>query len=237
MHRRTGRRVLTMENLPPVLGDRQRSPPEASSMKRKMGEYSNYVQHPRYESGPRFTDLQPRDVPPGYRLATYISKNKISGTAIEANLERQAFSPVPVLYYFDLKRDCVECAQPFLFFAEEQKYWCETLGFALDADCIRCTDCRNRQHGLERQRRRYEELFHGDRRTIDENLEMAECSLALLEDGAFHRRQTERVRMLLNNLPDDRDETAERRYNDIQRRPLRIENEQSGEPSNARERR
>lgn len=202
-------------------------------MKRKVSDYSNYVKHPRYGRGPRFTDLKPRDVPPGYRLTTYISKNKIGGTAIEANLERQVFSPVPVLYYFDLKRDCVECGQPFIFFAEEQKYWYETLGFVLDANCIRCTDCRNRHHGLECQRRRYEELFHRDRRTIDENFEMAECSLTLMENGEFHRRQTERVRMLLNTLPDDRDETAERRYNDIERRLRRIENGQSGEPCDA----
>lgn len=199
-------------------------------MKRKVGDYSNYVKHPRYGRGPRFTDTKPRDVPPGFRLTTYVSKNKIGGTAIEANLERQSFSPIPVLYYFDLKRDCVECAQPFIFFAEEQKYWYETLGFVLDADCIRCTDCRIRCHGLERQRRRYEELFHTVHRTIDENLEMAECLLTLIEEGAFHRRQTERVRMLLKTLPDDRDETAERRYNDIHRRLLRIENEQGCEP-------
>jgi len=202
-------------------------------MKPKMSDYSSYVNHPRYGRGPRFTDLQPRDVPPGYRLTTYISKNKIDGTAIEANLERQAFSPMPVLYYFDLKRDCIECGRPFIFFADEQKYWYETLGFVLDADCIRCTDCRNRHQGLERQRRRYEELFHDDRRTIDENFEIAECSLTLMEDGAFHPRHTERVRMILNALPDDRDETAERRYNEIQKRLLRIENGQIGEPSDA----
>lgn len=202
-------------------------------MKRKMIDYSSYVNHPRYGRGPRFTDLQPRDVPPGYRLTTYVSKNKIIGTAIEANLERQAFSPVPVLYYFDLKRDCIECGRPFIFFADEQKYWYETLGFVLNADCIRCTDCRNRHQDVERQRRRYEELFHDDCRTIDENFEMAECSLTLLEDGAFHPRQTERVRMILNALPDDRDETAERRYNNIKLRLRTIENGQSGEPSDA----
>ena len=204
-------------------------------MKRNAGDYADFVEHPRFGRGPRFTDIRPREKPVGYRLTTYISDNSIGGTAIEADLKRQAFSPVPVLYYFDLKRDCVECGRPFIFFAEEQKYWYETLGFVLDADCIRCIDCRNRQHGLEGQRRRYEELFHCDCRTIDENLEMAECSLTLMEEGTFHLRQNERVRMLLNRLADDRDETTERRYNEIQRRLLRIETGQRGEQSHAPE--
>ncbi len=204
-------------------------------MKRKVGDFSNYVEHPRYGRGPRFTDLRTHSVSPGYRLTTYISENKIDGTAVEADLERQASSPVPVLYYFDLKRKCVECGRPFIFFAEEQKYWYETLGFVLDADCVLCIDCRNRKHGLERQRRRYEELLRCDSRTVDETFEMAECSLSLIENGAFHPRQTERVRMLLNSLPDDRDETTERRYNHIRQRVMRLEAAQSGEPPHALE--
>jgi len=193
-------------------------------MKRKVSDYSNYVEHPRYGRGPRFTGLRPRDVPAGYRLTTCFSKNKIGGTAIEANLDRQAYSPVPVLYYFDLKRECVECAKPFIFFAEEQKHWYETLGFVLDADCVRCVDCRSRGHDLERKRRRYEELFHLDQRTVGEILEMAECSLTLIEHGVFHRRQTERVRMLLNSLSSDGDVVDQRRYKETRERLCRIEN-------------
>ena len=198
-------------------------------MKRKVGDYSHFVEHSRYGRGPRFTDIRPREVPLGYRLTTYISDNTIGGTAVEANLERQACSPVPVLYYFDLKRECVECGRPFIFFAEEQKHWYETLGFVLDADCVRCIDCRNRQHGLERQRHRYEELFHRDDRTVDENIEMAECSVTLIENGIFQPRHTERVRMLLNCIANDRDNAVDRRYNDIRQRVLEIEAAHSGE--------
>ncbi len=210
-----------------------RSPPEAAMMKRKVDDYSNFVEHPRYGRGPRFTDVRPRDVPLGYRLTSYISGNTISGTAVEADLERQAFSPVPVLYYFDLKRKCTECSRPFIFFAEEQKYWYETLGFVLDADCVRCTECRSRHHGLERQRRRYEELFHRDDRTVDENIAMAECSLVLIESGIFSTRQTECVRMLLNCIPSKRNDTVERRYNDIRQRMLAVEAARSGEQTDA----
>jgi hypothetical protein len=196
-------------------------------MRRNVDDYSDFVEHPRYGRGPRFTDIRPGDVPLGYRLATSISDPRIGGTAVEADLERQAFSPVPVLYYFDLERKCVDCGRAFIFFAEEQQHWYETLGFDLSANCIRCTDCRNRQHGLERQRRRYEELFQRESRTVDETLEMADCSLALIEGGAFHVRQAERIRMLLNTLPDTRDEPTERRFNDIRQRVIRIETAQS----------
>lgn len=188
-----------------------------------MEDYSNYVEHPRYGRGPRFTNLRLCDLPQGCRLLTYGSGKRIDGTAVEADLERQSFSPVPVLYYFDRQRVCAECGRAFIFFAEEQKHWYETLGFVLDADCVRCIDCRRRQHGIERQRRRYEELFHRSSRTVDENVEMAECSLSLIEAGVFHVRQVERVRMLLNDLPEDRDETTERRYYDILHRVTRIE--------------
>ncbi len=204
-------------------------------MKRKVGDYSEYVEHPRYGRGPRFTGIRPREVPLGYRLARSISDNRIDGTAVEANLERQSFSPVPVLYYFDLKRVCVECSRPFIFFGQEQKYWYETLGFDLAADCIRCIDCRKRQHGLERQRRRYEELFHRDDRAVDEDVEMAECLLALIESRVFHPRQSERVRMLLNRISKDRDETIDQRCNDIRQRVIEIEAAHGGKQTDEHE--
>lgn len=198
-------------------------------MKTKHADYSKFVEHPRFGRGPRYTDVSPREKRPGYRLATYISDNAIRGTAIEADLERQSFSPVPVLYYFDLKRDCVSCNRPFIFFAEEQRHWYESLGFVLDADCIRCVECRKQRQGLERQRHRYEELFHRKYRSLDENLEMAECCLCLIENALFHKRQTERVRMLLNTIPQDHDSSVDKRYNDIRRRVLAIETEHGGE--------
>jgi hypothetical protein len=188
-----------------------------------MSNYSHYVEHPRYGRGPRLTDVQTRERPIGYRLTTHLSSNKINGTAVEATHDRQSYSPVPVLYYFDLERTCVDCGRPFIFFAEEQKYWYEELGFSLDADCIRCIDCRKRQHGLEHDRRRYEELFHRTARTAAENVEMAECSLKLMENGVFHHRQTERVRMLLYSVPNDCDTAIELRRNQVRRRIVQLE--------------
>jgi hypothetical protein len=91
----------------------------------------------------------------------------------------------------------------FIFFAAEQKYWYEELGFPLESDCVRCVACRKKQQGLELNRQRYEELFHVQERTLEEDLEMAECALSLVEAGVFGKRQIERVRSTLNKAPPD----------------------------------
>lgn len=159
---------------------------------------SDYVDHPRFGRSPRFSGVVPREPGLGYRSCRYGAEG-IPGTAVEADLERQSYSPVPVLYYFDTERRCESCSRLFLFFAEEQKHWYETLGFSLDAECMRCVECRKKQQGIERCRRRYEALFHTERTTA-EDLEMAECSLDLIEAGLFDRRHTERVRMLIRSV-------------------------------------
>jgi len=196
-------------------------------VKQRVHDYSTFVKHPRYGQRPRFTDVVVQKVP-GFHTVIQ-PEHAIDGTAIEADVNRQYYTTVPVRYYLDSVWDCVDCGRPFIFFAEEQKYWYETLRFYVWTGCKRCIDCRNRQHGLEGQRRRYEDLFHCERRTINETLEMAECSVALMENGIFHSRQTARVRMLLNSIAKECDGSADRRHNDIRVRVLAIENRNSGE--------
>jgi hypothetical protein len=53
------------------------------------------------------------------------------------------------------------------------------------------------------QRHRYEELVHVQERTPEENLEMAECALSLVEAGVFGKRQLERARRTLKQVPSD----------------------------------
>ncbi len=155
------------------------------------------VEHPRYEPRPR--------------------------KVIDANLDRQTLATVPVTQYFDVEKTCRDCARPFIFFAEEQQYWYEVLGFGLDSDCVRCVPCRKRQQGISRLRVRYEELFHVPARTVAENLEFADCCLTLVEQGVFHKRQTERVRMLLNRVRDDRHDDV--KYKELATRLQAIENQ------------
>jgi len=171
----------------------------------KTDDYSRFVTHPRYGRRPRITGLNPE---PGEGESVFLHwhsppGSRIPDTAIAADLSRQSPATVPVTHYFDARRECRDCGRPFIFFAEEQKYWYEELGFPLESDCVRCVDCRKRRHGLDRRRERYEELFHASDRSVEQDLEMAECSLSLVESGIFHERQLQRVRVILKALPPD----------------------------------
>src|SRR5688572_16998751 len=53
-----------------------------------------------------------------------------------------AMHNVPKYFYVDEDRVCIECGQSFVFEAQEQKYWYETLKFNLNSIAIRCRACR-----------------------------------------------------------------------------------------------
>jgi hypothetical protein len=169
-------------------------------------EFRKFVVHPRYGQGPRITGLNPEnDLATGRVFLHWHSAEgvRIPNTAIAADLSRQMPATIPVTHYFDARRQCADCRKPFIFFAEEQKYWYEELGFPLESDCVRCVVCRKRQQGLELKRHRYEELFHVHERTPEQNLDMAECAISLVEAGVFGKRQLERVRGTLKKVPSD----------------------------------
>ena len=163
-----------------------------------MTNYSNFVEHPRYGRGPRYTRLQLK----GRVEIGWHADGLISGTAVRANLNKQVSSTVPVTHYFDLVRRCRDCSRMFIFFAKEQQYWYEELQFGLDSDCVRCVPCRKQRQGSSRLRQQYQELFEVPQRTPDQSLTMAECCLALIENGTFTTKQIQRVRTLLNSVSD-----------------------------------
>jgi hypothetical protein len=190
-------------------------------------EYKGFVRHPRYGQRPRITGLNPEsDYATGKVFLHWHSpvECRIPNTAIPADLSRQLPATIPVTHYFDLKRQCRDCKKPFIFFAEEQKYWYEELGFPLESDCVRCTNCRKKQQGLERKRERYEELFHASERTIDQDLEMADCCLSLVEASVFHKRQVERVRMILKRVPAQATQSLGHRAEALWKRVFAVEN-------------
>jgi hypothetical protein len=169
-------------------------------------EFHEYVTHPRYGQGPRTSGLNPQsDYATGRVFLHWHSPEgiRIPNTAIPADLSKQVPATIPVTHYFDAKRQCTDCRRPFIFFAVEQKYWYEELGFPLDSDCVRCIVCRKKQRGLELSRQQYEELFHIQDRTPKQDREMVECSLSLVEAGIFNKRQVERVRAILKKLDSD----------------------------------
>ena len=166
-------------------------------------DFSDYVKHPRYGRGPRLTGLNPKPLSGSVYLHWQSGvDSRIPDTAIAADCAKQGPCTFNVTHYFDLKRTCADCEKPFIFFAAEQKYWYEVLGFGLDAGCIRCVPCRKKQQGIDLYRQRYEELFHIPNRTQDQSIEIAECCLSLVEASEFGKRKLEYVRSILNKMPE-----------------------------------
>ena len=191
-------------------------------------DYSQHVDHPRYGRSPRHTGLDPDpnaidvqlhwntrivsthaltylkrqfgDWPPPWHSAA--GARVIPGTAIEADVSRQTAATIPVTHYYDLEKVCRDCGRHFLFFAEEQKFWYEELQLPLEADAVRCVECRRQVRVFADQKKRYEHLCHVASRNVEQNLEMAECCLSLVEQAIFHPRQTQHVRELLNLIPE-----------------------------------
>jgi hypothetical protein len=203
-------------------------------MKGRADQYEDFVEHPRFGRGPRFTGLNPSPDDPDVYLgkASYAEMQvgswtlwgrRIPRTAIVADTDRQQPCSVHVTHYFDLERRCRDCSRQFIFFAEEQKYWYEELGFYQSADAVRCPECRRKQHGLERQRELYETLYHVANRTVEQNLQMAEACLALIEAEAFTRKQTQHVRQLLNCIAKDAPVRQEPRFVDLMNRLIEVE--------------
>ena len=207
--------------------------------------YAEYVEHPRYGKAPRYTGLDPNPNSSAVHLhwntrsytqhqlqemerllgwrPTFPADGTriVRGTAVEADLSRQTPATVPVTHYYDIDKICSDCGRRFIFFADEQKHWYEELCFPLEADAVRCPPCRKRLQHIARTRERYEQLFHVSHRSLEGTFEMADCCLTLVEEAIFHRRQTERVRMLLNRVPEER--PSERRFLDLSARVCAVE--------------
>ena len=89
----------------------------------------------------------------GYHRETFFPES-----AIPANIKKQSHSGIPRHYYVDILKQCRDCSRQFLFFAREQQYWYEELGFYIDSDCVRCPVCRKSEQHLRQAFGRYSEL-------------------------------------------------------------------------------
>lgn len=192
--------------------------------------YAEFVEHPRFGRGPRYTGLNPRNSDVGTFLHWHSPGScRISNTAIAANIAKQCSATVPVTHYYDVERQCRDCGRMFIFFAAEQQHWYEELQFGLDSDCVRCVPCRKRQQTIAHLREQYENLYQQPERDDRQSLTMAECCLALIENGVFTVKQCQRVRALLNTVHRP---AFRNRKEAIQQRPQAVE---SGLPSVKRE--
>ena len=107
----------------------------------------------------------------------------------------------PITHYFDVKRRCDDCDRMFIFFAREQKHWYESLQFSINADCIRCTECRKQKQYTANRRSQYELLLKSDNRSDVDTLTLVDCCLTLIESSEFGGRSLQTARQLLNQIP------------------------------------
>jgi Probable zinc-ribbon domain len=171
-------------------------------MKPPTAEYSDFVEHPRYGKGPRFTGLDVADSPDGTVYCHWHSPIgvRVQNTAVVANVARQGSATLRVTHYFDAKRVCRKCGRPFLFFAEEQKYWYEELKFPLEADCLDCAPCRKDEQQLRAIRQKYDALLAETARTETDTLELVGCALLLVESSVFSAKVLPKLRGILKPL-------------------------------------
>lgn len=171
-------------------------------MKSRTAEYSDYVEHPRYGKGPRFTGLDVANSPDGKVYCHWHSPVgvRVPQTAVAAEVEHQRPATLAVTHYFDAERVCRKCRRRFLFFAEEQKHWYEDLGFPLEADCLDCPPCRKDEHRLRSIRQKYDALLAKSPRTAPDTLELVSCALTLVESAVFSKKVLPNLRGHLRPL-------------------------------------
>lgn len=191
-----------------------------------MGEpkdfYHDYVEHPLYGRGPRITGQNPQDDWQNGVYLGWADPNRIPDTAIVADVFKQVPRPIHRTHYFDVKCRCKDCKREFIFFAEEQRYWYEKLGFPPEAWCVRCVDCRKIQRGYKALQRTYEELLKKPDRPENETLELATCALTLIEAGWFGSRAINRVRFFLNSISSHSDVRNQDKFVELKGRVARL---------------
>lgn len=165
-------------------------------------EFENYVEHPRFGRGPRYTERVPKAslIVEFFNRLWFKFQKEIPGTGIVADPSKQTTSSVWKPYYFDRKAVCMACKRPFLFFAEEQRFWYEELGFNLAVQCARCVECRKKVQLVRKAQQRYEKLITQIGRSPIDQMELIECYLVLIEEGVMHQRRYQDVRKYLKTI-------------------------------------
>lgn len=73
---------------------------------------------------------------------------KLPSGAVRGDPSQQEYCTahhVPKYFYVNEHRTCVQCGEDFVFRAEEQKFWYETLKFNFGSVAIRCPSCRRKR--------------------------------------------------------------------------------------------
>jgi hypothetical protein len=157
--------------------------------KKRKTIYKEYVNHPRYgdrpiSSGSNFSRDEILKSWWGYDGEIIFPES-----AIEADVARQNYSVFPRSLYVDIEKQCMNCNRSFIFFAHEQKYWYEDLNFIIDADCVKCVECRIQEQRLRLLVKEYEVLTKNMLRSAEETVKLKELASKLHEIGYIKNKR------------------------------------------------
>ncbi len=112
-------------------------------------------------------------------------------TAIRADVSAQFYTIYPRGYYVDMLKTCRDCSRAFIFYAREQRYWYETLGLYIDADCKRCVECRRKRRSLKRLMAhhmvRYQELQARCKLSRKEMMHLVDDTIFMFQQGKLKK--------------------------------------------------
>jgi len=159
------------------------------SKERKHKRNSAFQPNPSIEERPSVKEIKTCYY--GYQAATIFPES-----VILADSAKQHFTVILRAYYVDILKQCRDCHCEFIFFATEQQYWYETLGFFIDADCVRCPNCRTSDQTLRRRFKSYSKTVRRKKLNDHEFVALLEDALFLYEAGMI--KSDQQVRRLRN---------------------------------------
>lgn len=151
--------------------------------KKRKSRYKDYVPHPRYGDKPLYSGAHYSAEEIEQAHWSYERKSYFPETAIAANIDKQNYSIFPRSLYVDIEKQCRQCGRWFIFYAREQQYWYESLGFYVDADCVKCPDCRRQEQEIKTLMHAYEALLKKPDRTEEEAGQLKAIALELFQLG------------------------------------------------------
>lgn len=145
---------------------------------------------------------------PGHRddrVAWACRRCLAEGRAQPADRERQRFGLGGGVHaYADLHRACRACGAGFVFGADEQRHWYETLGFFIDSTAWECSGCRAAERAMKRA---HDELARRLHALDPDDAEQLEAIAALYREVGSEAKASEHERRAANarrrQAPDD----------------------------------
>ena len=159
---------------------------------RQLETERTFVDHPRFGDKPIVSgaNFSREEIIQSFWQYSRAGETIFSETAILADTTKQNYHCFPRKIYVDLGKKCRECGKWFIFYALEQKYWFEHLGFFVDADCVYCAECRRNDHQLKGRIERYNALVKKRDKSTEEWRELSVIADVLWEVGYIRKPET-----------------------------------------------